>query len=442
MKTNRFGYLFMMAALLFSGSLIYGQEEPQTFKLSVDQLFSLVEQNHPSLKVSKAEIEIAKQGVKVAKNQKLPDVGLNISVSHIGNAYILDRHFSKAATEKMPHFGNNFSVEATQLIWKDGAVRKGVQAKSLEEKLAELDHESHQQEIKLLVLGYYLDLYKLQNEVEVYHKNIELAEKRLKNITQFYEEGMVTRNDLIRGELQISNLNLALQKLENGIKNLNNQLTMALGLDENIKIVANESSFVEVLEVSLLEMYQNNIENHPSLLMAKKAVELFEVSEKITKAERMPTLVAFAGSSLDRPITTTSPVLDMYSNGWSVGLALNFDIGALYKTPKKIQSEKFKIEKAKAQADEAEKLLEVAVKAAYIDYEEAVTQHQTLEKNTDLAAENYRIMESKYNHQLAILLDMIDASNTKLDAELQLTNSETNIIFAYYNLLKSSGLLQ
>ena len=442
MKTNRLGYLFMMAALLFSGSLMYGQEEPQTFKLSVDQLFSLVEENNPSLKVSKAEIEIAKQDVKVAENQKLPDVGFNVSASHIGNAYILDRHFSKAATEKMPHFGNNFSVEATQLIWKDGAVRKGIQAKSLEEKLAELDHESHQQEIKLLVLGYYLDLYKLQNEVEVYHKNIELAEKRLKNITQFYEEGMVTRNDLIRGELQISNLNLAQQKLENGIKNLNNQLTMALGLDENIKIVANESSFVDVLEVSLLEIYQNNIENHPSLLMAKKAVELYEVSEKITKAERMPTLSAFAGSSLDRPITTTSPVLDMYSNGWSVGLALNFDIGSLYKTPKKIKSEKFKIEKAKAQADEAEKLLEVAVKAAYIDYEEAVTQHQTLEKNTDLAAENYRIMESKYNHQLAILLDMIDASNTKLDAELQLTNSETNIIFAYYNLLKSSGLLQ
>jgi len=442
MKTSRLGYLFMITALLFSGSLMYGQEEPQTLKLSVNQLFSLVEENNPSLKVSKAEIEIAKQDIKVAKNQKLPDIGFNASASYIGNAYILDKHFSKAATEKMPHFGNNFSVEATQLIWKDGVVRKSIQAKSLEEKLAELNHEANQQEVKLLILGYYLDLYKLQNEVEVYHKNIELAEKRFKNITQFYEEGMVTRNDLIRGELQISNLNLTREKLRNGIKNLNNQLIMALGLDENVEIVANESSFDEVLEVSFLELYQNNIENHPSLLMAKKAVDLYEVSEKIVRSERMPTLVAFAGSSLDRPITTTSPVLDMYSNGWSVGVALNFDFGSLYKTPKKIQSEKFKIEKAKAQADEAEKLLEVAVKAAYINYEEAVTQHQTLEKNTDLAAENYRIMESKYNHQLAILLDMIDASNTKLDAELQLTNSETNIIFAYYNLLRTSGLLQ
>ena len=50
-------------------------------------------------------------------------------------------------------------------------------------------------------------------------------------------------------------------------------------------------------------------------------------------------------------------------------------------------------------------------------------------------------MESKYNNQLAILLDMIDASNAKLDAELQYTNSEINIIFAYYKLLKESGKL-
>ena len=45
-------------------------------------------------------------------------------------------------------------------------------------------------------------------------------------------------------------------------------------------------------------------------------------------------------------------------------------------------------------------------------------------------------MESKYNHQLAILLDLIDASNAKLDAELQFA-----MVNAYYKLLKETGTL-
>ena len=69
------------------------------------------------------------------------------------------------------------------------------------------------------------------------------------------------------------------------------------------------------------------------------------------------------------------------------------------------------------------------------------TVYNTLKVNKDLTAENYRIMESKYNNQLAILLDLIDASNAKLDAELQFANSEINIVFAYYKLLKEAGTL-
>ncbi len=83
----------------------------------------------------------------------------------------------------------------------------------------------------------------------------------------------------------------------------------------------------------------------------------------------------------------------------------------------------------------------IGINTAYVKYNEAITQNKTIEKNRELADENYRIMESKYNNQLAILLDMIDASNAKLDAELQHTNSEINIVFAYYKLLKESGKL-
>lgn len=440
MKKNPFSYLLWIFCLFFSGSLVYAQEPVQK-KITIENLFLLVVENNPSLSVSKTDVKVAEQAVKVSKDMRLPDVNFNASALYIGDGTILDKDFSNATKVELPHFGNTFSIEATQLIWKGNVVRNTIQIKSLQEDLATLSYLSNEQNIKLLALGYYLDLYKLQNQADVYRQNIALAQQRMENINRFYEQGMVTRNDVIRGELQISNLNLTLQVIENNIQILNKQLTVAMGLPQETQIIADDSALREHREMSLLEINQNDVQSHPSLLMARKSVEIYETSEKITKSERMPALVAFAGNSLQRPITTSSPVLDMYSNGWNVGLSLSYDIGSLYKTSKEIRLNKYEVERAEAQAYETEKMIGVAVNAAYIKYNETITQNKTLEKNRELADENYRIMESKYNNQLAILLDMIDASNAKLEAELQYTNSNINIIFAYYKLLKESGKL-
>src|SRR5690554_1331167 len=439
MKTKPISYLFLIICVSFSGSL-FAQKNLEK-KITIAELFSLTLENNPSLSVSKANFKIAEQDVKVARNMQLPDLNISANALYIGDATILDKDFSNATKIDMPHFGNTFSLEATQLIWKGNIVRNTIQVKSLQEDLASLSHLSNEQNIKLLALGYYLDLYKLQNQADVYRQNIALAQQRIENINRFYEQGMVTRNDVIRGELQISNLNLTLQVIENNIQILNKQLTVALGLPKGTQIIADDSVLRGSPGIALLETYQDDIQNHPSVLMTKKAVEIYETSEKITKAERMPALVAFAGNTLQRPITTTSPVLDMYSHGWNVGLSLNFNIGSLYKTSKKIQLNNYETERAKAQAKEVEQMVGIGINTAYVKYNEAITQNKTLEKNKDLADENYRIMESKYNNQLAILLDMIDASNAKLDAELQYTNSNINIIFAYYKLLKESGKL-
>lgn len=410
-------------------------------KISVEELFTLTKENHPNLAVSKADITIAKQKVEVAKNAQLPSINAGVQAYYLGDVNIIDKDFSNSKRVEMPHFGNTFSVDASQLIWKGGLVQNSIKAQSLQEELTELNYQANEQTIKLLVLGYYLDLYKLINQKKVYQQNIQLAVQRLDNINKYYNQGMVTRNDVIRGELQLSNLNLALQVIENNRQILNKQLTTALGLADTTEILPDDTLLENMPNVTFLENYRQDVQNHPTVLMTQKAINIYEISEKITKAERLPSLSAFAGNRLARPITTSTPPLDMYTNGWSAGLSLNFNIDALYKTPKKIKQVKFEKDKAIAQANEVQQMIDVAVNAAYIKYNEAITQNNTLGTNKNLADENYRIMNSKYNNQLAILLDLIDASNQKLDAELQFVNSEINIVYAYYKLLKESGKL-
>lgn len=410
-------------------------------KISVEELFALTKENHPNLAVSKADITIAKQKVEVAKNAQLPSINAGVQAYYLGDVNIIDKDFSNSKRVEMPHFGNTFSVDASQLIWKGGLVQNSIKAQSLQEELTELNYQANEQTIKLLVLGYYLDLYKLINQKKVYQQNIQLAVQRLDNINKYYNQGMVTRNDVIRGELQLSNLNLALQVIENNRQILNKQLTTALGLADTTEILPDDTLLENMPNITFLENYRQDVQNHPTVLMTQKAVNIYEISEKITKAERLPSLSAFAGNRLARPITTSTPPLDMYTNGWSAGLSLNFNIDAFYKTPKKIKQVKFEKDKAIAQANEARQMIDIAVNAAYIKYNEALTQNNTLGTNKNLADENYRIMNSKYNNQLAILLDLIDASNQKLDSELQFVNSEINIVYAYYKLLKESGKL-
>ena len=83
----------------------------------------------------------------------------------------------------------------------------------------------------------------------------------------------------------------------------------------------------------------------------------------------------------------------------------------------------------------------MATQAAYLKYNEAISQKATYLESKRLAEENYKIIEKKYLNQLALITEMLDASNSKLEAELQYVNSEINILQAYYNVLKTVGTL-
>ena len=197
--------------------------------LTISELFSLTKENHPRLVVAKADVEIAAQQVKVAKSNYIPSLSVGVQAFYLGDVDVLDKDFSHLAKQEMPHFGNSYSVEARQLLWKGNSVRNAVKVQSLSEEIAQLSYTTNEQAIQLLVLGYYLDLYKLRNQAQVYEKNINLAHQRLTNIQRFEKQGMVTRNDVIRGELQVSNLKLALQVVQNNQQILNHQLVLALG---------------------------------------------------------------------------------------------------------------------------------------------------------------------------------------------------------------------
>ncbi|HEY4651711.1 MAG TPA: TolC family protein, partial [Pontibacter sp.] len=212
-------------------------QEPVQQVLTIDELFTLAEQHSQQLQVSRTGIEIANQRREVAGLQKRPNLSANLTGSYIGDARILDTDLKEVKTVEMPHFGNSFSVQASQVVFKGGAINNGIKAAELGQQVAQLTFEKNRADIKLLLVARYADLYRLQNQRDTYQRNIDLAKLRLKNIQALYDKGMLTRNDVIRSELQLTNLNMALQEVHNNLQIANQQLRQIVGLPANVQIV-------------------------------------------------------------------------------------------------------------------------------------------------------------------------------------------------------------
>ena len=410
-------------------------------QMTADEVAQLALQNHYQLKVSAQNINIAKQQIEITKLQKLPSIVASTTQFYLGNVVAIDKDFSNSTNIPMPHYGSTYGVQATQLIFKGGLVNKSIELAGLREQLSELDFEKNQQDVKFLVISNYLDIYKIINQQSVFYNNKNLAQQRLKNINDFYKQGMVTRNEVIRGELAIKNLDQGILTLANNRNILNYNLNVALGLPDNTEIIPTEN--LENKESGIGKDYYFDLAHNtnPLLKSAQTNIGVADKNIEIIKTDRMPTISGFGGYSLQRPITTRNPVLDMYASGWQSGISLSYNIDNLYKTKEKVKLGELQ----KTQANDAltltEQNIDMNVNASYVKYQEAIQQADILKDAKRLAEENYKITEAKYLNQLAVQAEMIDAQNQKLQSELDFANAEINVLYQYYNLLKSTGTL-
>lgn len=126
-----------LGVLLFSTTWGYAQEK--TKQLAVEEIIELALANHQQLKISAQQKEIAQQQTQILKLQQAPTLGVSATAAYLGDALILDRDFAKVTTKDMPHFGNSYAIQASELLYKGGAIKKSIELSEIGQQIAELD---------------------------------------------------------------------------------------------------------------------------------------------------------------------------------------------------------------------------------------------------------------------------------------------------------------
>ena len=417
--------------------------------MTISQLFQKVEDNSKSLRTSLSGVEAAHLGIESAKSKKLPDLNASLSFSYIGNALITDRDFSNVHGLKSPHFGNNFAFQAQQVVYAGGAINAGIKLAELGKQQAKVGVKLTRQQIRFIALGQYLDLYKIDNRIKVYEKNIELTRQLIADIKEKQTHGMALKNDITRYELQMESLKLGLTALRNNRSILNHQLCNTLGMNQDRQMNQGNQEIQIIPDATIADKtYGKEGEAYwqtagtlssPLLEQSSNAIRIAEQKEKIAKSDLLPKVAFVAADNFDGPILFELPPVDKNLNVWYVGVGVKYSLSSLFKSNKRIKQAAVETRQAKeAHAVQAEQLNN-NVQAAYVQYQQTYVELETQRKSVELAQQNYDVMNARYLSQLALVTDMVDASNLKLNAELSEVDARINIVYAYYRMKYVAG---
>lgn len=407
----------------------------QSRTMGIEEMFRLADENSKSIQTFRTGKEVADENLKAAKAQRLPDISASLSGSYWGNGKLWDRDFSNATKIEMPHWGNNFALEAQLAVYAGGAISSGIELAELEKQLAEMDWQKNRQDIRFLLVGHYLNLYKLNNQIEVLHKNLELTDQIIANMQARLEQGTALQNDITRYELQRETLRLQLAKVEDACKIANHQLVITLHLPEGTVVqpdtTLNDSRIQTMSEANWQELAaQNNL----NLQQAETGIKVNRQRVKMERSERLPKISLMAAEHLDGPITIEVPVLDNNFNYWYVGVGVKYNISSLFKNNRKLKAARLNVRKAQETYELAQEQTNHAVQESYVNFLTSFTDLRTQQKSVELANENYSVTSNRYQNDLALLTDMLDASNMKLSADMGLVNARINVIFNYYKM--------
>ena len=408
--------------------------------MTVEELFSTIEQGNKSLQSERAAIDVAARAVETAKSERLPDLTASASVSYNGNIFITDRDFTNVQGFSSPHLGNSLTVQAQQTVYAGGAVDAGIQLAEVKRRQAEEGLSLTRDRQRLLALGMYLDLFKADNSIRVYRNNIELTERLIDDIKAKLAQGMALRNDVTRYELQMETLRLGLRKMQDQRAVLNYQLCNALGIEQEV-IVPDSTSFLSATSQADELSYWQTLaqQSSPTLRRADLGIEAARAELKIAKSDYLPKVALFAADNFNGPYVYDIPPIDNNVNVWYVGVGVSYSLSSLFKSNKNVRRAKAALQLSQDQRSVVNEQIDNDMQQAYTLYLQSYVDLRTQQKSVELAAQNYEVVNSRYLEQLALVTDMIDASDTKLDAELKEVDARVNIVFALYKLKYIAG---
>lgn len=415
----------------------------QVRTLSLKEAVDLSIKNSKQLKASKARIDAAISQVKEAEENRLPNFNLTGSYLRLNSANVdlktKSNSTSGGTTNGSPKISQALYgiANISYPIYAGGRIKYAIKSAKYLEEAVKLDADNDKENVVLNTLNAYVNLYRSAATVSVVKESLASSRQRDSTFSRLEQNGILARNDLLKTELQTSNIELSLLDAENNWRLANINMNLMLGLPENTELVIDTTVFQQLASIKNIDEYEQlaiqNRKDVQALSFRKKAAA---TAIRSANTEGYPTIALTGGY-----IAANIPGLVTVTNAVNIGIGVQYNLASLWKTNTKLQQAKARAQELQANEEQLNDVIRLQVNQDYQNYLLSQKRIEVYQKAFQQVAENYRITKNKYDNSLASVTELLDADVALVQAKLNVSVSKADAVVAYNKLLHTTGLL-
>lgn len=427
--------------LIFIGFTTLQAQEIKS--ISLNEAIKIAKENNRNILKSKLEIALSEENIKENKELRLPEIELNGAYSRITNitefkgGFLKDKEITKAIPEIY-----DVSTSFKMPLYVGNKINNAIKIANQESEIAQIKKEKTENDIELEVIGTYLGIYKMMELQKIIDENIKEERNRLKEVQSLQKHGTVTKNEVLRAELQLSDRELNALTNSKNIKIALHDLKTLLQLPEEQEVTIDTTANIDEMQgLDPYNMYLENALKNEEMRISSQEIAIKKTELNLAKGNYYPSINFFGNYGFYYPnYKFFPPDPYLYTLG-QIGIEASFDISGLYKNRIKVQMATTKIQWQEMQSEIVKDKIQDELFKNHTQYQEIIEKFKVVDKAEELADENYRIVKLKYLNQLVLITEMVDADNALLQAKYNKISTRIDAVMKHYELLRTAGML-
>jgi outer membrane protein len=415
---------FSRAGALLPLALVSARAQPQPAipdRLDLRTSISFALENNFAIRQARERIKQQEGIVVEVSAREIPNVSANalyqLNDASIGQSFpASDRAWQ-------------INLTANQVVFAGGGVRSAIRGTKLARDAAMLDLKGVINDALLQVrTGFYAVLL-AREQIKVQESNLQLLQEQLKTATDRFEAGTVSSFEKLRAEVAVANARVPLITANNNLRLSIESLRQSLGFTSNQpESLRRVPEFVGTLDFTPAQFdlgaaFETAHANRPELERLAKLAQAGEEAITTARSSYYPSVSAYGGWTLRKGATNGFSDSD---NGWLIGLQSQWNIFDGRATSGRVTQARSLLEQTKLTYTEAQLAIEVEVRRAFSQWQEATELAEASQKVVEQATEAVRLANARYGAGTSTQLDV-------LQSQVDLTTARTNQIQAYYS---------